>query len=114
MSIEKAMQLIKGGYSYRLKQEHGYSGARFGSEDSQTFELKIVKACSGIVNTSRKILSSAGWWIRPKSFHTALRIWRGGKQQGLKPHPHKIHVSARLKSRPDTKRATRGGRVSSA
>jgi putative transposase len=26
MSIEKAMQLIKGGYSYRLKKELGYSG----------------------------------------------------------------------------------------
>jgi putative transposase len=26
MSIEKAMQLIKGGYSYRLKKELGYLG----------------------------------------------------------------------------------------
>jgi len=26
MSIEKAMQLIKGGFSYRLKKEHGYAG----------------------------------------------------------------------------------------
>jgi putative transposase len=26
MSIEKAMQLIKGGYSYRLKKELGYAG----------------------------------------------------------------------------------------
>jgi putative transposase len=26
MSIEKAMQLIKGGFSYRLKKEFGYSG----------------------------------------------------------------------------------------
>ena len=26
MSIEKAMQLIKGGFSYRLKKEHGYLG----------------------------------------------------------------------------------------
>ncbi len=27
MSIEKAMQLIKGGFSYRLKREFGYQGA---------------------------------------------------------------------------------------
>ena len=26
MSIEKAVQFIKGGFSYRLKKEHGYSG----------------------------------------------------------------------------------------
>jgi putative transposase len=26
MSIEKALQLIKGGYSYRLKKEVGYAG----------------------------------------------------------------------------------------
>ncbi len=26
MSIEKAMQLIKGGYSYRLKKKLGYTG----------------------------------------------------------------------------------------
>ena len=26
MSIERAVQFIKGGFSYRLKKEHGYSG----------------------------------------------------------------------------------------
>ncbi len=26
MSIEKAVQFIKGGFSYRLKKEHGYNG----------------------------------------------------------------------------------------
>ena len=26
VTIEKAMQLIKGGFSYRVKKEHGYSG----------------------------------------------------------------------------------------
>jgi putative transposase len=26
LTIEKAMQLIKGGFSYRVKKEHGYSG----------------------------------------------------------------------------------------
>jgi putative transposase len=47
MTIEKAIQLIKGGFSYRLKREFGYMG-KCGSADFQKCASRINAAYRGI------------------------------------------------------------------
>jgi putative transposase len=102
MTIEKAMQLIKGGFSYRLKKEFGYQGEvwqRGFSEvrisDGQSFfehreyiAQNPVKA--GLVDTAEEY---------PYGYtHLAKK-----KAQGLKPSSG-VFIRARLQSGPDTTR----------
>ena len=82
MTIEKAMQFVKGGFSYRLKKEYGYLGevwqrgfSESRVEDQRSFVLhrKYIAANpvkAGLVDSPDEIV---------------LRIWQRGKQQWLKP-----------------------------
>ena len=84
MSIEKAVQFVKGGFSYRLKKSADVQ-AKCGSGDFRMCGSRTVKAFCGIVNTLRKTRSKEDWRIRPRSFRIASHIWQRRKQQGLKP-----------------------------
>jgi putative transposase len=84
MTIERAMQLIKGGFSYRLKKETGYSGevwqkgfSEVRADDQRSFQKhrdyiaqNPVKA--GLVNS-------------PEQFSYCFTYLARQKQQGLKP-----------------------------
>jgi putative transposase len=59
ITVEKAMQLIKGGFSYRLKKEFGYQGEVWQRGFSEVGSLMHKTLCS-IVNTSFRILSKQG------------------------------------------------------
>ena len=83
ISIEKAVQLIKGGFSYRVKKEHGYLGEVWQRGFSDV---------------------RADWLSRRENSRTASHICRRKKQQGLKPRKQKECPTARLKSCPDTNR----------
>ena len=54
MTIEKAMQLIKGGFSYRLKKESGYLG-KCGNADFQKCESGTRRVLRGVGSTSPRI-----------------------------------------------------------
>ncbi len=60
MTIEKAMQLIKGGFSYRLSHELGYKGEVWQRGFS---EVRVMgrRVSTDIVFTSRRIQSRPGW-----------------------------------------------------
>lgn len=86
MTIEKAMQLIKGRFSYRMKRERGYLGdvwqggfSEVRVEDRESFSRHIeyiaqnpVKA--GLVSSSEEY---------PYCYRSLVRV----KAQGLKPEP---------------------------
>ena len=84
VSIEKAMQFIKGGFSYRVKRELGYSGeiwqrgfseVRIEGEESFEEHRKYIAG-----NPGRGGLVKAG-----EEFAWCFETLRKAKAQGLKP-----------------------------
>jgi putative transposase len=55
ISIERAMQLVKGGFSYRLRKDYG-SAARFGNADFLRCGSAIGKPGCNVENTSSRTL----------------------------------------------------------
>jgi putative transposase len=51
MTIEKAMQLIKGGFSYRLKKEHGFAGEvwQHGFSEERADDSLSIQKCHGYI-----------------------------------------------------------------
>jgi Transposase IS200 like len=79
MTIEKAMQLIKGGFSYRLKKSTDL-GERFGNVDFPRSASTIEKAGRTSENISRRTLLKQDWSIFPSSIPTAtvfFGYWSG-------------------------------------
>lgn len=83
MTIEKAMQLIKGGFSYRLKKEFGYGGGV-----ATWFFRRQDQRCAKLPATSR-IYRSKSCKSRTGRFsrEISLLLYLSGKEktQGLKP-----------------------------
>lgn len=100
-TVEKAMQLIKGGFSYRLKKELGYLGEVWQRGFS---ELRVDNPES--YRRHREYIAQnpvkAGLVDSPEKFPYCFTYLAKQKQQGLKPTNDCIHP-ARLKSGPDTK-----------
>jgi putative transposase len=83
MTIEKAMQFIKGGFSHRLKKECGYLGEvwqRGFSEDRVENRESFVQHREYIATNPVK----AGLVDSPEKFPIALRTWQGEKAPGAK------------------------------
>ena len=83
MTIEKAMQFIKGGFSFRLKKELGYLGEVWQggfSEVRVDDRQSLLRHRDYIAQNPVK----RGWWIRRRSFPIASPIWQNERQQGLK------------------------------
>jgi putative transposase len=111
MTIERAMQLIKGGFSYWLKKEFGFAGEvwqRGFSEvrvnDRESFlrhreyiAQNPVKA--GLANSSDEFRYCYSYLARQRA--------AGAKAQ------QELPLTARLKSCPDTKLAVQRRRISS-
>jgi putative transposase len=83
-TIERVMQFIKGGFSYRLQRELGYLGevwqrgfSELRGEDRESY----VRHRDYIAQNPVR----ADWWTHRKSFPTASLIWQNESQQGLKP-----------------------------
>jgi REP element-mobilizing transposase RayT len=83
-TIEKAMQYVKGGFSYRLKKEYGYVGEVW-QRGSPKCGSKTGKAYCNIGSTLRRTRWKPDWSIRRRSSPIALRTWQGKRRQGLKP-----------------------------
>jgi putative transposase len=101
VSVEKVMQLIKGGFSYRLKRDLGYQGEvwqRGFSEvrinDGQSFLRRRAYIVQNPVKAG--LVDSAEEW------HYCYSYLAKKKAQGLKPSLAEPGT-ARLKSCPDTK-----------
>ena len=83
-TIERAMQFIKGGFSYRIKKELGYLGEVW----QRGFSELRVEDKESFIRHREYIAQNpvrAGRWTRPRSFLIALRTWKSKRQQGLKP-----------------------------
>ena len=84
MSIERAVQMIKGGFSYRAKKELGYSGEVWqrGFSDVQVKdETSLIAHRSYIYENPVK----AGLAIRPDEYPYGSLYLRRLKAQRLKP-----------------------------
>ena len=86
MTIEKAMQFIKGGFSYRLRKEYGYLGevwqrgfSESRVEDRESFLKHREYIAANPVKAG--LVESAEAY----PYCTVFRTWQRGKQQGLKP-----------------------------
>ncbi len=84
MTIERAMQLIKGGFSYRLKKESGYSGevwqrgfSEVRVEDEPSFQQHREYIAENPVK--------AGLVDSPGQFPYCFNYLARQKRQGLKP-----------------------------
>jgi putative transposase len=104
-TVERVMQFIKGGFSYRLKRELGYLGEVWQRGFS---EVRVDNRESYVCHQEYIAQNPLGkdWWTRRKSFLTASPIWQNESEQGLKPN-HSYACAARLKPCPDT--GHRGG-----
>ena len=85
MTIERVMQFIKGGFSYRLKKEFGYSGevwqrgfSEVRVEDEQSFLRHREYIAENPVR--------AGLADSPEEFPYCFTYLARKKQQGLKPN----------------------------
>jgi REP element-mobilizing transposase RayT len=90
MTIEKAMQLIKGGFSYRLRREFGYQAEvweRSGNVDCPRSGSVMDKVLCSIANISFRTLSKQGSSRLPSNIPTDTLTWQSKKAQGLKPRP---------------------------
>ena len=101
MSIERAMQFMKGGFSYRVKKEFGYSGevwqrgfSEVRVEDRESF-LKHREYISQ--NPVRAGLAETG-----EAYPYCYIYLSHRKNAGLKPSKI-LAFAARLKPRPDTR-----------
>ena len=83
MTIEKAMQLIKGGFSIASGKSLAIK-ERSGNEDFPNFGSVTNKALLIIAIILSKIQSKQGSLIAQTNTHTATHIWRSRKAQGLK------------------------------
>ena len=81
MSLEKAMQLIKGGFSFRLKREFGYR-ERSGNEGFLTCGSGMGRAFHSTAHTSFRIRSKQDLWIVPKIGPIVTATWRRKKRRG--------------------------------
>jgi len=87
MTVERAMQLIKGGFSYRLKKECGYSGevwqrgfSEVRVQDEQSFMQHREYIASNPVKAG--LVNSPGMF--PYCFsHLAKQKAAGAKAQGV-------------------------------
>ena len=84
MTIERAMQLVKGGFSYRLKKETGYSGevwqrgfSEVRVEDERSFQQHREYIAENPVQ--------AGLVDSPEQFPYCFDYLAAQKRQGLKP-----------------------------
>ncbi len=84
MTIERAVQFIKGGFSYRLKKEFGYLGES-GSAVIPRSGSTISQALLDIANISPRTRSRRDCAIRKTNFLIVLLIWQSKRPQGLKP-----------------------------
>ena len=104
-TIEKAMQLIKGGFSYRLKKEFGYQGEVWQRGFSEV-RIMIGKAFSNIANICPEPRQS-----RARRYCRAvpllLHIPGKEKSPGAKALIRRV-FTARLKSCPNTKHQSSG------
>jgi putative transposase len=83
MTMEKAMQLIKGGFSYRLKREFGYQGEVWQRGFS---EVRINDGQSFMIaNIWFRTLSKQGSSRLPSNTPTVTLTWQSKKPRGLKP-----------------------------
>jgi REP element-mobilizing transposase RayT len=73
LTIEKAMQLIKGGFSFRLKKELGYAGEVW-QRGFRKFGSTIGRVSCSIVNTSRKTRRRQDWQVPRKAFRIAMLL----------------------------------------
>ena len=80
-TIEKAMQLIKGGFSYRLKREFGYQGEVWQRGFSEV-RIRDGQAFWSIATLSFATLSRQDSWIAPSSTPIASLTWPGKKRRG--------------------------------
>src|ERR1017187_8193343 len=83
-TIERVMQFIKGGFSYRLKREFGDLGEVW----QRGFSELRVEDRESYVRHREYIAQNpvrAGLVDYPKSFPTASLIWQNESRQGLKP-----------------------------
>ncbi len=84
MTIEKAVQLVKGGFSYRLKKETGYDGEVWqrGFSEVRVMDSEHQRACQEyIANNPVK----AGLVHAPEEFPFCYRQLAIQRLQGLKP-----------------------------
>ena len=85
-TIEKAMQFVKGGFSYRLKKEFDYQGEIWQRGFS---EVRIDHSES--YRQHRRYIAEnpvkAGLADSPEEFPYCFRSLQNKKAQGLKPHP---------------------------
>jgi putative transposase len=100
-SIEKAVQLIKGGFSYRLKKETGYTGeiwqkgfseVRVNDKESFARHRQYIAE-----NPVKRGLASS-----PEDYPYGFTYWAKQKAAGAEAQK-KTELSARLKPCPDTK-----------
>ena len=102
MAIERAMQYVKGGFSYRLKKETGYAG-----EIWQRGYSEVRVEDKGSLEEHRRYIAEnpvrAGLVDSAEEFPFCFSYLAKQKQQGLKPRSVGS-VAARLKPGPDTKR----------
>jgi len=87
ISIERAMQLVKGGFSYRLRKEHGFRGEVW----QRGFTDHRIRDAEDFVhhrNYIHRNPSSGTWWRSPRTIVFARRSrdsgWIRGPQR-LKP-----------------------------
>ncbi|MGB8538425.1 MAG: transposase [Acidobacteriaceae bacterium] len=102
VTIEKAMQLIKGGFSYRLKRDFGYQGDVWQRGFS---EVRIIDGQSFLRHRAYigQNPVKAGLVDRPEQWPYCFNYLAKKKAQGLKSPDFCWASTARLKSCPDTK-----------
>jgi putative transposase len=87
MTIEKALQLIKGGLSYRLKKEFGYEGEIW---QRGFFEVRINNKQSFSRHREYIVQNpvKAGLVATAEQYPYSYTYLSKKKAQGLKPNPH--------------------------
>ncbi len=84
MTIERAMQFVKGGFSYRLKKETGYSGEVWqrGFSEVRTEDRESFEKCKEYI---RQNPVKAGLVVSADEYPHSFSYLAKKKQQGLKP-----------------------------
>jgi len=84
MTVEKAMQFIKGGFSYRLKKEFGYLGEVW----QRGFSERRVENRQSFLAHREYIAANpvkAGLVDWPERYPHCFAFWQRRRQRGLKP-----------------------------
>jgi putative transposase len=86
MTVEKAMQLVKGRFSYRLTKEHGYEGEVWqrGFSEEQVMDKQGMEKCHAYIAANPV---KAGLVSSPEEYPFCFRYLatRKAGTQGLKP-----------------------------